>query len=187
MPYSKWPHYKFHFVCYLIKTLSLGVIFFVCVWNGDNIIDWKKENIECQQCQIHGGQSAHSAWIWHFSIDYENLSRKGHWRWLFVCSHIQEKKGHAGSWRAAAPALTFLNSEIGFPTFHHWNHKRLPPAPRKISGIPRDGVHNKDKGAGTGGAPSDAPTLVQPCQEGAEGDMNASATARSYRFRAEGA
>lgn len=29
-------------------------------------------------------------------------------------------------------------------------------------------------------------TLVQPCQEGAERDMNASATARSYRFRAEG-
>lgn len=29
-------------------------------------------------------------------------------------------------------------------------------------------------------------TLLQPCQEGAERDMNASATARSYRFRAEG-
>lgn len=84
----------------------------------------------------------------------------------------------------------FLTQRLASPHFTTEITRDSPrpaAAPRKISGIPRDGVHNKDKGAGTGGAPSDAPTLVQPCQEGAEGDMNASATARSYRFRAEGA
>lgn len=39
---------------------------------------------------------------------------------------------------------------------------RDPPhthTPRKMGGIPRGGIHNKDKGAGTGGAPSDARLL----------------------------
>lgn len=80
-----------------------------------------------------------------------------------------------------------LTQRLASPHFTTGTTRDSPLPPRKISGIPRDGVHNKDEGAGTGGAPSDAPTLVQSCLEGAEGDTNASATARSYRFRAEGA
>lgn len=72
-------------------------------------------------------------------------------------------------------SLASLNSEIGFPTFHHWNHKRLPLTPTgKWVAPPEAEYIIKMKGLEQEEhwvmlAFLTASTLVQPCQEGAEG------------------
>lgn len=58
----------------------------------------------------------------------------------------------------AGGLLLWLSLLLASPHFTTGITRDSPP-PRKMGGIPRGGIHNKDEGAGIGGAPSDARLL----------------------------